>query len=114
MEVPRFTHSEVLASWTTILSLSSSRWEPKMLWYSSLVGARWVPVAMRYLAARRSILLERASRTLAVGVGRVPSFTMNTMSFPPSRNFPMGSDPIGSSSEALMTSSASPQTTSFG
>ena len=45
----------------------------------------WVPVAMRYLADLRSILLERASRTFAVGVGRVPSLTMNTTSSPPFR-----------------------------
>ncbi len=69
---------------------------------------------MRYLADLRSILLERASRTLAVGVGRVPSLTMKTMSSPPSRNSAMEPYPKGWSMESPMTSSGSAQTTSLG
>ena len=74
----------------------------------------WVPVAMRYLADLRSILFERASKTFAVGVGRVPSLTMKTMSSPPLRNSSMDAYPIGLSIDSPMTLSGSPHSTSLG
>ena len=73
-----------------------------------------VPVATRYLADLRSILFERASRTFAVGVGRVPSLTMKTTSSPPFRKSSMDAYPIGLSMDSPMTSSGSPHSTSLG
>ncbi len=82
--------------------------------YSSSVGARWLPVAIRYLARLRSTISESASSTLAVGVGRVPSLIMKTMSFPPSRKDSRESEPIGFPIDSLITSFGGRHSTSLG
>ena len=60
-----------------------------MVRYSSSVGARWAPVAMRKEAPSLSRSSAMGPSMAAVGVGLVASLTMTRIRFPPSRKAAM-------------------------
>ena len=75
---------------------------------SSLAGLIWAR------SEGNPMRSARASSTLQVGVGRVPSLTMNTMSLPPSRNFSREGPATGLSRAWRSSFRSSPTSTSLG